>query len=56
MQQDIHGLGFDPFKDAEDFREIKRRKTEAKTGSLKVCKEISIVPWKPLRMLFPGSE
>ena len=31
----VHGLGFDPFKNADDFREIKRQKTEAKASALR---------------------
>ena len=32
MQQDVHGLGFDPFRDAEEFRQHKRQKLRATTA------------------------
>ncbi|GAX77920.1 hypothetical protein CEUSTIGMA_g5362.t1 [Chlamydomonas eustigma] len=34
-KMDVHGLGFDPFRNADDFREIKRRKVEAKSEALR---------------------
>lgn len=34
LQQDQHGLGFDPFAGAEDFRALKKRRVEQREQAL----------------------
>ncbi len=35
LQQDVHGLGFDPFSGAEDFRSLKQQRVAQREAELK---------------------